>query len=116
MNPINWKSGNKKIDDFIQEMRLDIKNINSVLFEWIPYNQFSKINEISRDNFMSVYSAIWKDGSLCYDNYSNEYIRYLNKEVTLRYLHNSQNTIELLLNKVQNFLNFSIFSEFIVMQ
>ena len=39
-------SGNEKIDNFIQEMQLKIDRYNDILFEWIPYNQFSDIKEI----------------------------------------------------------------------
>jgi hypothetical protein len=40
----NWTSGNKKIDDLIQEKQLKF-NENAV-FEWIPYNKFINIKEI----------------------------------------------------------------------
>src|ERR1051325_5639829 len=64
-----WTSGNEKIDDFIQEMQLKIDSPWDIVFEWIPYNQFSDIKEISRDDFATIYSAIWKDGPLDYEIY-----------------------------------------------
>ena len=39
----NWTSGNKKVNDFIQEMQLKINSSFDLIFEWIPYNQFSNI-------------------------------------------------------------------------
>ena len=58
----NLTSGNEKIDNFIQEMQLKIDEYNDIVFEWIPYNQFSDINkEIVKGGFATVYSAIWKD-------------------------------------------------------
>src|SRR3954453_12411667 len=45
-NFTNWTSGNEKIDDFIQEMQLKIDHPYNIIFEWIPYNQFSDIEEI----------------------------------------------------------------------
>ena len=66
-NFTNWTSENEKIDDFIQEMQLKIDKYNDIVFEWIPYNQFSDIKEIGRGGFATVYSAIWKDGPLEYD-------------------------------------------------
>src|SRR5437588_8206146 len=42
-NFMNWTSGNDTIDDFIQGMQLKI-NSYSVVFEWIPYNQFKNLN------------------------------------------------------------------------
>src|SRR5687767_14120081 len=55
-------SGNEKIDNFIQEIQLKINHYNDIIFEWIPYSQFSEINEIGDDAFVRVYSAIWKNG------------------------------------------------------
>src|SRR5688572_10135600 len=70
-NITNWTSGSEKIDDFIQEMQLKIKHPTNIVFEWIPYNQFSEIKEIGRGGFATGYSAIWKDGPLEY-NINNE--------------------------------------------
>src|SRR5215210_5765724 len=67
-NFTNWTSGNEKIDGFIQEMQLKINTHKDIVFEWIPYNQFSYIKEIRRGGFATVYSAIWKDGPLKYVN------------------------------------------------
>ena len=92
-----WISGNEKIDNFIQEMQL---KINEHILEWIPYNQFNEIKETGKDSSITVYSAIWKDGPLHYDCLSEEYTRDSNKEVSLKYSHNSQNSIEFLINEV----------------
>src|SRR3954452_842575 len=99
-NFTNWTSGNEKIDNFIQEMQLKIKKVSDIVFEWIPYNQFSDIKEIGRGGFATVYSAIWKDGRLKYDGYSKEYTRRSNKKVALKCLHNSQNITNEFLNEV----------------
>ena len=97
-NFTNWTSENKKVDNLIQEMQLKIKNIRDIIFEWIPYNQFSDIEEISKD---TVYLAIWKDGQLEYDNDTEKYIRSSpNKKVALKCLHNSQNTTDDFLDEV----------------
>ena len=97
----NLTSGNEKIDNFIQEMQLKIKDDESIVFEWIPYNQFSDIKEIGRGGFATVYSAIWKDGPLKYNIISKEYTRkYVNKKVALKCLHNSQNITNEFLNEV----------------
>src|SRR5436305_10106048 len=81
-----WTSGNEKIDDFIQEMQLKIDYPNDIVFEWIPYNQFSNIKEIGRGGFATVYSAIWKDGPLNYSQIawlSYKYTRRSNYKVAL---------------------------------
>src|SRR5687767_7928799 len=77
-NFTNWTSGNEKIDDFIQEMQLKINKYNDIIFEWIPYNQFSGIKKIGKGGFATVYSAIWKDGLLNYDKDNEEYTRNSN--------------------------------------
>ena len=69
----NWTSGNEKIDNFIQEMRLKIDKYDDIIFEWIPYNQFSDIKEIGKCGFATVYSATWKNGPL---NYNKDIKKY----------------------------------------
>ncbi|GBC28050.2 kinase-like domain-containing protein [Rhizophagus irregularis DAOM 181602=DAOM 197198] len=96
LNNINWPSGNKKIDSFIQEMQLNNK-YDGIVFEWIPYDQFDKIKETSKYGSITEYSAIWKDGPLYYKRDSN-------KEIVLKYLHNSQNSIDFLINKVKKYI------------
>src|SRR3954464_15561261 len=101
-NFTNWTSGNEKIDNFIQEMQLKIDSNWGIVFEWIPYNQFSDIKEIGRGGFATVYSAIWKDGPLEYtnDNGKFKYKRKSNYKVALKRLHNSQNITNEFLNEV----------------
>ena len=99
-NFTNWTSGNEKIDELIQEMQLKIVFRWDIVFEWIPYNQFSDIKEIGRGGFATVYSAIWKDGPLEYNKYIGNYKRKLNYSVALKCLHNSQNITNEFLNEV----------------
>src|SRR5256885_14370904 len=86
----NWTSGNEKIDDFIQEMQLKIDEYNDIVFEWMPYNQFSDIKEVGKDGFATVYSAIWKDGPLKYNDDDEKYTRKSDSDyqVALKCLHN----------------------------
>ena len=97
-------SGNEKIDNFVQEMQLKINEWKDIVFEWIPYNQFSDIKEIGRGGFATVYSAIWKDGPLKHNRNNEEYTRnskYSNYKVALKCLHsNSQNITNEFLNEV----------------
>jgi hypothetical protein len=96
----NWTSGNEKIDEFIQKKQLKIKDDNDVVFEWIPYNQFNVIKKTDRNDLITVYSAIWKDGPLCYNDDHDKYTRISNIEVALKCLHNSTNPIEFVINEV----------------
>ena len=91
-------SGNKKIDDFIQEMQLKRNSHNDIIFEWIPYNQFNNIEEISKGDFATLYSATWKDGPLYY--YEKNYTRKSNKKVSLKLLHKKSQNINEFLNEV----------------
>ena len=72
----NWTSGNKKIDNLIQEMQLKINNYSD-MFEWIPYNQFIDIR--GKDEF---FLATWKNGPLLWNK--SEYTRDTNKMVALK--------------------------------
>ncbi|CAB5361049.1 unnamed protein product [Rhizophagus irregularis] len=106
-NSINWTSENKKIDALIQEMQLKINNESDMIFKWIPYNQFNKIEEIGKGGFAIVYSAIWKDGPLFYKEKFRRIIR--NKKVALKYLLNSsQNITDEFLNEIRAYsLNYN---------
>ena len=95
-------SGNIKIDKLIQETHLKINSKNGIYFEWIPYNQFDNIKEISKGDYATIHSATWKDGPL-YHNYRLG--RKSDKKVSLKFLHQkSQNITNEFLNEVWNFL------------
>src|ERR1043166_6558068 len=51
-------SENEELDNFIQDMQSKIDDPSYTIFEWIPYNQFNNIKEISKDRFFTVHSAI----------------------------------------------------------
>ncbi|CAB5338456.1 unnamed protein product [Rhizophagus irregularis] len=103
-NTINL-SGNEKIDDFIQKMQLKINNYDddSIVFEWIPYNQFNEIKETGKNGLITVYSAIWKDGPLYKKNILSDYTRDSNKKIALKCLHNLQKSIDFLINEVKRY-------------
>ena len=81
-------------------MQLKRSSYDDIIFEWIPYNQFNNIKEISKSDSAIIYSAIWKDGPLIYDF---EYERKPDKKVVLKYIHNSQNITDEFLNEVWKF-------------
>ncbi|UZO09633.1 uncharacterized protein OCT59_029848 [Rhizophagus irregularis] len=93
----NWSYNlpiNKKIIDFIQQMQLKINFYYDIVFEWIPYSQLNKVKKIGKGGFATVYSAIWEDGPLCFDDNKMEWTREINKKVALKCLHSSQNINE----------------------
>ena len=79
-------------------MQLKRRSHNDIVFEWIPYNQFNDIKEISKGDLVTIYSVIWKDGPLYYKK--KHWTRVPNKKVTLEYLSNSQNDIIWFLKEV----------------
>ena len=84
--------------DFIQEMHLKISSNSDIRFDWISYNQFYNIKEISKGDYATVYSAIWEDGPLYYNE--REYTRESDKKVVLKCLYNSQNITDEFLDEV----------------
>ena len=79
-------------------MQLISNGYDDTVFEWIPYNQFNQIKKIGKDDFITAYSAVWKDGPL---KSSMKYRFDSNKDIVLKCLHNSQNSIEFVMSKVK---------------
>jgi hypothetical protein len=103
LNFTNWTSGNKKIDNFIQEKQLKCGYIfSSPLFQWIPYNNFYNIKEIGKNEFDTVYSAILEIDLLRYS-----YDRKMLRMVVLKQIHDSQNMINDFLKEVNNLIQIS---------
>ncbi|UZO00431.1 uncharacterized protein OCT59_011565 [Rhizophagus irregularis] len=99
-NLIYGTSGNKRIDKLIQEMQSETDNSKDIIFEWIPYNQFSNIKEIGKGGFATIYSATWKDGPLSYNGC--EYVRD-KKKIALKQLYDSQNITVKFLNEIKEY-------------
>uniref|UniRef100_U9U3M6 Uncharacterized protein n=1 Tax=Rhizophagus irregularis (strain DAOM 181602 / DAOM 197198 / MUCL 43194) TaxID=747089 RepID=U9U3M6_RHIID len=96
-NFTNWTSGNEKIDDFIRKKQLKF-DLYYTIIEWIPYNQFIDIKKIEKnvDNAVTIYSALWNNGSLHYDINKKELTRRPDINVVLKCLNNSQNVINII--------------------
>ncbi|GBC27854.2 kinase-like domain-containing protein [Rhizophagus irregularis DAOM 181602=DAOM 197198] len=99
----NWTSGNEKIDDFILERQLNINNFDDTVLEWIPYNQFNEIKMTGKNELTTVYLAIWKDGPIHKKNKQSNYIRDSYKEVSLKCIHNSQESIDSLIDEAKKY-------------
>jgi hypothetical protein len=83
-------SGNKKIDNFIKEKQQEATS-SFEFFEWIPYDQFENVKNIGRREFVTIYSAIWKNGYLFeYNEETHKFSRYKNTKVVLKCLNNSK--------------------------
>ncbi|GES86573.1 kinase-like domain-containing protein [Rhizophagus clarus] len=118
-----------KIDEFLSEVKTylsdnkdkDIPHIygisqNPDSKDYIMVLQDGYCEQCGQGGFSIIYSAIWKDGPLVYNNYDYEkrgYERIPNKKVALKCLFNSQNiTLEFLneikscsMNKYTNIIN-----------
>ena len=99
-----WTSGNKEIDEFIQNFQSNATYYKEVL-EWIPYEKFSDIEYLAKGGFGTVHKAKWIDGIIEYWNTSqNKWVRFTNRNIVLKSLNNSQNITTDFLQEVCNLL------------
>ncbi|CAB4431325.1 unnamed protein product [Rhizophagus irregularis] len=85
----NWTSGNKDIDEFIQQSQLNAVHYKKYL-EWIPFENFQDIVYITRGGFGKIYSAEWPGGYIEYWDIKNQkWKRFGNTKVALKSLDNS---------------------------
>ncbi|GBB88158.1 hypothetical protein RclHR1_01470006 [Rhizophagus clarus] len=99
------KHENPKIRNLIQKIKLNIDyntGSNNIIFEWIPYDQFNYIEKIGKGGFSTVYSAIWKDGLLYYNQ---GWKRIPNIKVALKCLHNSRDSLNEFISEVEAYPN-----------
>ena len=96
----NWTSGNKVIDEFIQQSQLNAVHATKCL-EWIPFEKFQNVTYITRGGFGKVYSADWPEGFIeSWDIENQEWTRNSNKRVALKSLDNSSDMGKDFLNEV----------------
>uniref|UniRef100_U9SVK9 Protein kinase domain-containing protein n=1 Tax=Rhizophagus irregularis (strain DAOM 181602 / DAOM 197198 / MUCL 43194) TaxID=747089 RepID=U9SVK9_RHIID len=104
---INWTSGNKDIDKFIQDTQLSVHQYNEIshALEWIPYDRFYDIKYIEK---IGVYRANWIDGKIYkWDDECQNWGR-LNQDmfVTLESLINPKNVSIEFMNKIKVYHKF----------
>ena len=96
----NWTSGNKDIDEFIQQAQLNAVHYYKYL-EWIPFEKFQNITYITKGGFGKIYSAEWPEGYIRYWDIENqEWYRRDIGEVALKSLDNSSDISSDFLNEV----------------
>src|SRR5579862_2903160 len=85
----NWTSGNKNIDEFIQQAQLNAVHYHKCL-EWIPFEKFQNVAYITKGGFGKIYSADWPEGNIgCWDIERQEWVRNSDVKVALKSLDNS---------------------------
>ncbi|RGB28588.1 kinase-like domain-containing protein [Rhizophagus diaphanus] len=106
----NWTSGNKNIDEFLQQSQL-----NALLYynyiEWVPFEKFQNITYITEGGFGKIYSAEWPEGNIKYWDIENqEWYRYKDYgKYALKSLNNSSDISSDFLNEVKSYLRIHLF-------
>src|SRR5207249_3817489 len=96
----NWTSGNKNIDEFIQQSQLNALHCLKCL-EWIPFENFENVTYITGGGFGKIYSADWPEGWTASWNIENqEWARYPGIKIALKSLDDSSNISANFLNEV----------------
>ncbi|CAG8603605.1 732_t:CDS:1 [Funneliformis mosseae] len=66
-----WTSGNSDIDKFIKDTMYEARHKEYQGFlEWVPFDQFTDIKEISEGGFAKVFSATWIDGKTIFKKHN----------------------------------------------
>ncbi len=86
-----WTSGNEIVDDFIHQCQIR-SSLPYHILEWIPFDQFIKVEKLTEGGFSSIYTAKWTRGYLCdYDENKKEFDYFGSQLVVLKSLNNSSN-------------------------
>ncbi|POG73847.1 kinase-like domain-containing protein [Rhizophagus irregularis DAOM 181602=DAOM 197198] len=88
----NWTSGNKNIDELIQQSQLNTFFASKCL-EWIPFEKFENVTYLTRGGFSKIYSADWPEGSIWNWDIENQEWERISRKVALKSLNNSSNNI-----------------------
>ncbi|RGB42691.1 kinase-like domain-containing protein [Rhizophagus diaphanus] len=100
----NWTSGNKDIDEFIQQSQLNAVHYKKCL-EWIPFEKFYNITYIAEGGFGKIYSAEWPEGHIEYWDIENQkWCRMQNDKYALKSLNNSSDICSDFLNEIRSHL------------
>ena len=88
----NWTSGNKDIDEFIQQSQINAVHRKKCL-EWIPFEKFQEVKYITRGGFGKIYSAKWPEGFIRYWDIENQKWDRETNVVALKRLDNDSSNI-----------------------
>ncbi|EXX58945.1 Cdc15p [Rhizophagus irregularis DAOM 197198w] len=101
----NWTSGNKDIDEFIQQSQLNAVYCKKYL-EWIPFEKIQNITYIAEGGFGKIYSAEWPEGHIYSWDIENQKWDRITKysEYALKSLNNSSDMCSDFLNEIKSHL------------
>ncbi|POG74657.1 kinase-like domain-containing protein [Rhizophagus irregularis DAOM 181602=DAOM 197198] len=99
----NWTSGNKYIDEFIQQSQLNAVHYSRYL-EWIPFENFKDITYITKGGFGKIYSAEWPEGYIYFWDIKNQNWKKCGSKVALKSLDNSSCISTEFLNEIRSHL------------
>ncbi|POG65182.1 kinase-like domain-containing protein [Rhizophagus irregularis DAOM 181602=DAOM 197198] len=99
----NWTSGNKDIDEFIQQSQLNTVHYTKYI-EWIPFENFKDITYITRGGFGKIHSAEWPEGYIYSWDIENQKWDRISKKVALKSLDNSSCISTEFLNEIKTHL------------
>ncbi|EXX53116.1 Cla4p [Rhizophagus irregularis DAOM 197198w] len=105
----NWTSGNKDIDEFIQQSQLNAVYYGKYL-EWIPFENFKDITYITRGGFGKIYSAEWPEGSISFWDIENQKWKRYSRKVALKSLDNSSCISAEFLNEIKTHLQIYLYN------
>jgi hypothetical protein len=98
---LKWTSGNKTIDNLIQETQLTTAGPFNYL-EWIPFDRFRHVKSFGEGGYGTLSAAIWLDGprSLRDEKIQTKWKRDSRKKVMLKSLRDSEHMSQDFLNEV----------------
>src|SRR5581483_274649 len=99
----DWTSGNKNVDEFIQQSQLNAVYPSKFL-EWVPFEKLQNVTYITKGGFGKIYSAEWSEGPIGRWDIENQKWSRSDKfsKVALKSLNNSSNISADFLNEVIN--------------
>ncbi|RIA80749.1 kinase-like domain-containing protein [Glomus cerebriforme] len=104
-NFINWTSGNKDIDELIQQSQLNAVYYTKCL-EWIPFEKFENVAYATKGGFSKIYSADWPEGYIHYWDIENQkWDRFQDTKVALKSLNNSSEISTEFLNEIKSYIS-----------
>ncbi|CAG8794480.1 14852_t:CDS:2, partial [Cetraspora pellucida] len=96
----NVSSGNQDIDNLIKATH---NNQPKFRLEWIPFEDFTDINQIGNGGFSEIYMATWTKGSIkSWSSIEKSHNRNKNQTVALKVLKDSKNINSAFLKELQN--------------